>query len=256
MKKLSRLLFALMAVLMLTGVFAQPLTAYAATISDLEEYKDWKGEIKNSMPQTVGGTAYTATNVDALITLLSDSDAAYDSIRDEAIVILDARGAAKKAASDTALEKIDEISDSVGLGADLEGGGEWLSDEAKELIQKIMGFVTILALSAVGIFTAVDVMFLVVPPLHTALEEKAAAQGTTDKAGNPKPRIVSTDASMAWHDAAETGKNVLIIYLKKRLVAYIAIAIVAYMLLSGNLTMIISLVLKLIKGALDSISGI
>jgi len=150
-------------------------------------------------------------------------------------------------------ESIDKINQAVNLSADLNKANGLLSDSLKSLIVTIISALTWLILSAVGLFTAVDVFYLVVPALHTALEEGAEARGRTDKNGNPKPRFVSTDATRAYSEANETGKNVITIYLKKRIVAYIAVAVVVYMLLSGNLSAIIKLVLNLISGGLNTV---
>lgn len=150
-------------------------------------------------------------------------------------------------------ESINKINEAVNLSADLNKANGLLSDSLKSLIVTVISALTWLILSAVGLFTAVDVFYLVVPALHTALEEGAEAKGRTDKNGNPKPRFVSTDATRAYSEANETGKNVITIYLKKRIIAYIAVAIVVYMLLSGNLSAIIKLVLNLISGGLKTV---
>lgn len=259
MKRLSKYIAAFVMALMLTGIFGNVTVAQAATVGEVEEYEKWTDYVSSYFGDVGVPAGLTDVNGDGSINAqdfekaLSDSNAANDAMRDSFISYLQSKGLKPKSKSDQVADKIGEINDKVNIKADLEGGSAWLSEETIALISQIIGFLTVIVLMAVGLFTAVDIMFLTIPPLHAALEEKAAAKGTTDKNGNAKPRIVSTDASLAWQEAAETGKNVLIIYLKKRLIAYIAIAIVVYMLLSGNLTAIITLVLKLISGALDSV---
>lgn len=155
-----------------------------------------------------------------------------------------------------AVDKIDAISSTVGMEANLEAGAELISPELRELIATVIGGLTIVILTAVGLFTAIDIFYLEVPPLHTSLEEGAEAKGHVDKNGQAKPRIVSKDACDAYREGSENGKNVIIVYLKKRIVAYIAIAVVVFLLLTGQLSAIIKLVLKLISGVLTSATNI
>lgn len=260
MKRLSKYIAAFVMALMLTGIFGNVTVAQAATLDEVKEYENWETYVSSYFGDIGVPAGLTDLDGDGAINAvdfklaINNNDAAYSGIRDLFIDYLkNTKHLTPKSKSDQVADKIGEINDKVNIKADLEGGSAWLSEETIALISQIIGFLTVIVLMAVGLFTAVDIMFLTIPPLHAALEEKAAAKGTTDKNGNAKPRIVSTDASLAWQEAAETGKNVLIIYLKKRLIAYIAIAIVVYMLLSGNLTAIITLVLKLISGALDSV---
>ena len=162
----------------------------------------------------------------------------------------------KAAEKSAAVDKIDAISSTVGMEADLESGAELISPELRELIATVIGGLTIVILTAVGLFTAIDIFYLEVPPLHTQLEEGAEAKGHVDKNGQAKPRIVSKDACDAYREGSENGKNVIIVYLKKRIVAYIAIAVVVFLLLTGQLSAIIKLVLKLISGVLTSATNI
>ena len=137
----------------------------------------------------------------------------------------------------------------------MDEGAGLISQDAQNLIAKFLGGLTIAILTLVGVFTAIDIFYLVVPPLHTALEEGAAAKGQTDKNGNPKPRLVSKDACDAYNEGTENQKNVILTYLKKRIVAYIAVAVVVFLLLTGQMSAIITTVLKLISGVLESVFG-
>ena len=83
------------------------------------------------------------------------------------------------------------------------------------------------------------------------LEGKAMESGSTAKDGGAKLAIVSNDAYNAYKEATDGNKNVMLTYLKKRIVAYIAVAVVLYMLLSGNLSLIVEIVLKALNGVFD-----
>ena len=155
-----------------------------------------------------------------------------------------------------ALNKIDTITSAIGAEADIEAGTELISPEMREIVATVIGALTIVILTAVGLFTALDIFYLVVPMLHQALDEAGESKGRTDKNGNVKPRFVSTDACKAYRDASENQKNVILTYLKLRLVAYIAVAIVVFLLLTGQLSAIIKFVLKLISGILTSATSL
>jgi len=157
--------------------------------------------------------------------------------------------------AEDAAKEIDDITGSLALSANMETGQKLITPKMQELIATFIGGLTIAILTLIGLFTAVDIFYLVVPPLHTALEEGAAAKGQTDKNGNPKPRIVSKDACDAYNEGTENQKNVIITYLKKRIVAYIAVAVVVFLLLTGQMSKIITTVLSLISGVLESVFG-
>lgn len=164
-------------------------------------------------------------------------------------------GDAVGSTAEDAAKEIDDITGSLALSANMETGQKLITPKMQELIATFIGGLTIAILTLIGLFTAVDIFYLVVPPLHTALEEGAAAKGQTDKNGNPKPRIVSKDACDAYNEGTENQKNVIITYLKKRIVAYIAVAVVVFLLLTGQMSKIITTVLSLISGVLESVFG-
>lgn len=150
---------------------------------------------------------------------------------------------------------IDDISQNIGLGADMNGANAIIGDAARGVINTVMGILAWIAMVGIGIFTALDICYMIIPTLHATLEELAMNKGTTTKDGHPKPRFISQDAVNAYKEGIENGKNILILYLKKRVVAYIAAAIVIYMLMSGRITIVIEAVLRLLSGGLDTIDN-
>lgn len=255
MKKLFKGFTFLMAIAIAITVFTSTSVAYAATPDEFGSALAVNGDAKLNAD---GSYTYTAKHTSALTagkkeagadaaSLLTDASDGSDDLRDTFL-----KAYKKRLATD----KIDAISSELGIEADTKKGAELISLELRELISQIIGGITIAILTAVGLFTAIDVLFLEVPPLHTALEENAAAKGQTDKNGNPKPRFVSKDAVNAYNEGNDNGKNVIITYLKKRVVAYIAVAVVVFLLLTGQLSAIINVVLKLISGVVNAVTNI
>ena len=152
-----------------------------------------------------------------------------------------------KSGTDQAKDAIEDIKDGLNVKADISAAAGTLAPII-EIVNTVIGILATAILILVGLFTAIDILYLEVPALHESMDGKAMEKGQSNKSGGVKPKIVSEDASNAYKEATEQGKNVLITYLKKRVVAYVAVAIVLYMLLSGNLSLIVEVVLKMLNG--------
>ncbi len=252
-KKIMAVLLLVVTMTMLFGtvsVFAKDYTTYdkndevTGTIKGLPDTED---ELKKQFPYSDGcyliaGTWYTLDFPNLKFTAIGETDAKYKKLKEKE--------------KDIALDKIDQITGALGMEADITSGEELISEELRGLIATIIGGITIVILTAVGLFTALDIFYLVIPTLHTYLDDNAGANGRTDKNGNVKPRFVSNDACQAYREGSENQKNVIMVYLKKRIIAYIAVAVVVFLLLTGQLTAIIKFVLKLISGLLTSATSI
>lgn len=149
--------------------------------------------------------------------------------------------------SQQAMDAIQDIKDLTNVHADL-GAAQGTLEPIIEIVNTAIGILATAILILVGLFTAIDILYLEVPAFHASMDQKGMEKGQTNKSGGPKAKIVSEDASQAYQEAQETGKNPMIVYLKKRIVAYVAVAIVLYMLLSGNLSLIIEVILKMLNG--------
>ena len=146
-----------------------------------------------------------------------------------------------------AADAIDNIKGLTNVHPDLQAAQGTL-EPLIEIVNTIIGVLATAILILIGLFTAIDILYLEVPAFHNSMDQKGMEKGQTNKSGGVKHKLISEDASQAYQEATESGKNVLIVYLKKRIVAYIAVAIVLYMLLSGNLSLIVEVVLKMLNG--------
>lgn len=120
-----------------------------------------------------------------------------------------------------------------------------------------VGFGIIVVLISVGIttLTAIDIAFISLPLFRAELSSRKLFQ-TTD--GSNKIRFVSDDAQYAVL-ASETNKselNPLIIYFKNRLFTYMVLAVLLFILLTGKITLLAQLALKLVAGILDIIGQV
>lgn len=157
----------------------------------------------------------------------------------------------KKSAAAVTDQAIDDIFNGLNVKADLASATMTLGP-LTDIVNAFIGVIATFILLLIGLLTAIDVLYLEVPTLHSSMDTKAMEKGeTSKKTGSVKPKVVSEDASRAYEEAAQNGKNPLLVYLKKRIVAYIAVAIVLYMLLSGNLALIVKVVLKALNGVFN-----
>ena len=77
------------------------------------------------------------------------------------------------------------------------------------------------------------------------------------KDGNTKLTFITDDAQYAVTaaDTVQSGKSPFVIYLKKRALAFVLLAIVIFILLTGNIGIFATLALKLVQGLLDFLQG-
>lgn len=238
----ARLLAFVLAALMVFGVFASSLTQVFAATDTVEE-KDKQGNT----------WAYTYDTDTKEITAIGVTDKDGNDITATAVATAGLNPmpkwlvGAKYSVTDKTDNAIDQIISGMEVQADIAAATTSLNGLIK-IVNTVIGVLAVFILTLIGILTAIDVLYLEVPALHNSMDTKAMDKGQTNKSGGVKPHIVSEDASQAYSEAMENGKNPMIIYLKKRVVAYIAVAIVLYMLLSGNLALIVKVVLKALNG--------
>ena len=147
-----------------------------------------------------------------------------------------------------ARDNLQTVVDSMNTQADIASAAEGLSD-VMPLVNQITGMIVMVVTIGMAIFTALDVAYLVFPVAKTAMDSAGSSGNrsvskTDGKTGEAKFRWITDDAINAYQQYTETGKNPLLCYLGKRIWSYIALAIVIYMLMSGNLSVIINFVLS------------
>jgi len=150
-----------------------------------------------------------------------------------------------------AKQKLGGLTDTLGIGADVDQGQKALASVAP-LISRVTGILVIIILLGMAIFTAFDVAYLVFPVAKQKMDSaatsgNAAVSKTDSKTGEAKFRYVSDDAIQAYQVATESGGNPLFAYLKKRLISYIAVSIVVFILMTGNLAVIVNFVLTMLE---------
>ena len=133
------------------------------------------------------------------------------------------------------------------------------------IISTALGIMVVLISIGMTIFSAFDLCYIAFPVFRNKCEEaKQTGQGVlasnkqNKQTGETKLRFVSDDAqyAVAAAETVQTGKNPFAIYFTKRILSYIILAILLFILLTGNITIFTELALKLVSGILELISGI
>ena len=143
------------------------------------------------------------------------------------------------------------------VSADVTKASEAL-DGFKDTVGIIVGVLAYIVIIGMGLFTALDVCYIVIPVFRSFYTDSAESgnriTGKTGKNGEAKLRWVSDDAVYAVKVATvEEGKSPIKVYLFKRIGAYIIVAIVLFMLLTGNMQIFVNIALDLVSGIIEQL---
>ena len=158
-----------------------------------------------------------------------------------------------------AQQKVNNIETELGLQADTAGASEALSG-ITPMVSLITGVLVILLTAFMLVFTAIDCVYIAFPAFRNKCEEAKASGNKfatkTGKDGESTLRWVTDDAQYAIETGTiDSGKNKWLIYLKRRIISYIALGIVIFMFFTGNITLLIEVAIKLVSGLMNVLSG-
>lgn len=258
-------------VLMLTVIMimASTLTAFAAstgTNSEIKEYienaENVAGSVKNkfTVTSTEDNTTYGANY--RVYTRNKGGKTEYfyiDNSRETEAV--EAIKQAKKNAE--AADSLKDITSGLNIEADT-GTATTILSGFTGIISTILGIMVVLISIGMTIFSAFDLCYIAFPVFRNKCEEaKQTGQGVmasskvNKQTGETKLRFVSDDAQFAVvsADTVQSGKNPFVIYFGKRVLSYVILAILLFILLTGNITVFTSLALKVVSGILELIAN-
>lgn len=269
----------IMIALMLT--FSITTVAYAATLNEViteiekglaNEEKEGKytyyQELVTSLQEKL--SSYTTSTAPDAVPVTIDGVPKTISQEDQAELLAIAEAGLKSAKNSTSAAKnqgksVDEVKDSItdmlrddfNIKADTSEAAEAL-EGFKGPIGLVIGILAYIVIIGMGLFTALDICFIVIPIFRGWYTESAESgsklTGATGKNGEAKLRWISDDAVYAVKVATvEEGKSPLKVYMFKRTGAYIIIAIVIFMLLTGNVQIFVNIALDLIAGAIEKL---
>ena len=158
------------------------------------------------------------------------------------------------------VDDVSTITDGLNIGADTAGATALLSGFAP-IISLVVGVIVVLVTMGMTLFTAFDIAYIAFPVFRNKCEEQKM-NGTgynvkKDSSGNVSLRFVTDDAQYAVSEGTiENGKSSWGIYFRKRIMSYILLAIVLFILLTGNISMITNIALNIVSGIMNVLSGL
>lgn len=153
-----------------------------------------------------------------------------------------------------------DLTQDIGVTADTSAAMQALSGLIP-YVNILLGIMVTLITLGLAIFTAFDVCYISFPVFRNKCEQqKMEGQGAMVKQtanGGTKLRWVSEEAQYAVdHASLEQGSHPLSNYLKNRILAYVFVAIILFILLTGNISIISNLALKAVAGIMDVLQGL
>lgn len=158
------------------------------------------------------------------------------------------------------VDDVSTITDGLNIGADTTGATALLSGFAP-IISLVVGVIVVLVTMGMTLFTAFDIAYIAFPVFRNKCEEQKM-NGTgynvkKDSNGNVSLRFVTDDAQYAVSEGTiENGKSPWGIYFRKRVVSYVLLAIILFILLTGNISMITNIALNIVSGIMNVLSGL
>lgn len=161
------------------------------------------------------------------------------------------------------IHKLTEVTDGMNLGADVETASGILSGFTG-VIATLLGILTVCISIGMTIFSAFDLCYIAFPVFRNKCEDaKQSGSGimaskSKGADGSNKLRFVSDDAQYAVTAATteQSGQNPFVIYFKKRILSYLVLAILLFILLTGRITVLTEIAIKLVDGILALIQGV
>ena len=158
------------------------------------------------------------------------------------------------------VDDVSTITDGLNIGADTAGATALLSGFAP-IISLVVGVIVVLVTMGMTLFTAFDIAYIAFPVFRNKCEEQKM-NGTgynvkKDSSGNVSLRFVTDDAQYAVSEGTiENGKSPWGIYFRKRIMSYVLLSIVLFILLTGNISLITNIALNIVSGIMNVLSGL
>lgn len=164
----------------------------------------------------------------------------------------------QEADADRAKNKVNAIGNGLNFNPDIAGATGMLQGFMKPL-SLIVGVICVVAMTAVTVFTASDILYMTIPILREKCDSATANHsglGKESSGGGMRPRWVTDEAYAAVQEATTSGKNMFTVYIKKRGAAVIFQAVAIYILLTGNITMLSNVLINIIGSIMGALSGL
>lgn len=237
-------------------------TTISSYLGNIDNYNDIDKDLKQKIKRNYS-TGYKAYN-------LKDGTTVYVAPGNETNVSSTINNLNSKAAADQSAANEQYVQKQDGVAKDL--GQISVTPDIKKANNMLSGFMPLLnmivSVVIVGVtlgmtlFTAFDICYIEFPIFRNKCEDAKASGNkmmtrTDSKTGETKLRLVTDEAQYAIQaaDTIQSGQNPLVIYFKKRFVAILLLAIVLFILLTGNMSVFSKIALKLVSGIISIVQS-
>jgi len=120
----------------------------------------------------------------------------------------------------------------------------------------VLGLMVVVISIGMSVFSALDIIYLAFPAFRSMVDNSVeqGGKGTRiTKDGTVTSRWVTQDAILAAQDAETTQGSPWGSYFKRRILAYVFLAIILFILLTGNIFSITTLVTNALQGLFNSL---
>lgn len=152
-----------------------------------------------------------------------------------------------------------DLTNGLNITADTAGATAIMSGFAP-IISLVVGIIVTLVTVGMTIFSAFDIAYIAFPVFRNKCEEAKTSGGAMAKTtanGETKIRFVTDEAIYAVQECnIQNGKSPWAMYFKKRVLSYILLAIILFILMTGNISLITGIALKVVSGIMNVLSGL
>lgn len=251
----SKILTLIIAISMIACVFSfSTEMAYADAAAVQSEVQKYGASEFGSLLTTDAGVGASADYTSITVTDANGVSTKYYYRTDNESAILN------KAKSLRGQQQISDLDEYYSLEADTKTASDLVSG-LKGPISTFLGILVTFITVGMTVFTAFDLCYIAFPVFRGKMDD-AKANGTkgitrTNSKGETKLNIVTEDAQFAVISAetAQTGQSAYLIYFKKRIISFVILAVLIFILLTGNINILTNIGVKLASGVLEAINN-
>jgi hypothetical protein len=159
-----------------------------------------------------------------------------------------------------AKEQVKGMTNNLNMGADV-GTASLILSGIEPFITTVLGIMVYIVTAGMTIFTVCDLCYIYIPAFREKTSEMAQSGNavmskTSKETGESKFRFVTDEALYAVQSCSvETGKHPASVWIKKRVWAYILLGLAIFILLTGNITLIVNIVLNVVGGVVSALQS-
>lgn len=260
-RKITKRIVSMIAAAMIS-VSCFAITSFAYNSADIIKYGGKATSSKSA------GTGEQIIRADDNGQYYAISDANYAKLEKAAAkgATGDTEGKEGNKLADTGNDQVNKVKEATGdfnLTPDTETASTAL-EGFKPILSTFLGVVVVLITIGMTLFSAFDIAYIAFPVFRNKCEEaKQTGSGMMaskkqGKNGETKLRFVSDEAQYAVEaaDTIESGKNPFSIYFGKRIISYVLLSIILFILLTGNINLITNIAVRIVSGILELLQGI